>query len=98
MSPIRRSLQLVDSLSNLGRIKVGFATSDRVHVDQHFGSAVSLVAFSLDAEGAQLVSIGQFGELAEDGNEGKLAAKLQWLRGCVAVYCCACGGSAVRQL
>lgn len=40
----------------------------------------------------------EFAAEAMDGNENKLAEKIDALSGCAAMYCLAVGGSAVRQL
>jgi nitrogen fixation protein NifX len=79
-------------------VKVAFATGDMQHVDQHFGAAESFAVYALDLEQANFVEAVQFGQLAMDGNEDKLAAKIQALDGCIAVYCQAVGGSAINQL
>ena len=79
-------------------IKVAFATSDMVYVDQHFGSAKSFAVFAVDPENAEMLEAAQFGQLAQDGNEDKLSVKLQLLDGCAAVYCQAVGASAIKQI
>lgn len=79
-------------------IKVAFATTDMVHVNQHFGSAKSFAVYMVDPEKAEILEAAQFGELAQDGNEDKLSVKLQLLDGCAAVYCQAVGASAVKQI
>jgi nitrogen fixation protein NifX len=79
-------------------VKVAFATGDMKHVDQHFGAAESFAVYALDPERATLVEAVQFGQLAMDGNEDKLPAKIEALDGCIAVYCQAVGGSAINQL
>lgn len=79
-------------------IKVAFATSDMLHVNQHFGSAQSFAIYAVDPENAKLLEAAQFGDLAQDGNEDKLSVKLQLLEGCAAVYCQAVGASAIRQI
>jgi nitrogen fixation protein NifX len=79
-------------------LKVAFATTDRKHVNQHFGSAQTFVIYSVSQEQTALVEIAEFGELSQDGHEAKLAGKLELLKGCAAVYCQAVGGSAIRQL
>lgn len=79
-------------------VKVAFATSDLKHVDQHFGSAERFSVYRLSAEGVQLESAAEFGELHQDGDENKLLEKFTLLEGCAAVFCCAVGASAVRQL
>lgn len=79
-------------------LKVAFASSDRVAVDQHFGSARALVIYGINPEEAALLNVSEFGELEQNGNEDKLAIKLDLLEGCIAVYSRACGASAVKQL
>lgn len=79
-------------------IKVAFATSDMVHVNQHFGSAKSFAVYAVDPEQYEFLEAAQFGELAQDGNEDKLAVKIQLLDGCAAVYCQAVGASAIKQI
>ena len=79
-------------------IKVAFASVDRRHVDQHFGAAGGFVVYRVSSAGYELVEIAQFGVLDMDGNEDKLAAKIQALQGCIAVYCQAVGASAIGQL
>lgn len=79
-------------------LKVAFATTDRKYVNQHFGSASAFVIYSVSQEQARLVEFAQFGDRSQDGHEDKLAAKLELLQGCDAVYCQAVGGSAIRQL
>lgn len=79
-------------------VKIAFASSDRRQVDQHFGAAAAFAIFELGDAGANLVEVAEFIETAMDGHEGKLAAKIGLLEGCVAVYCNAAGASAIAQL
>lgn len=79
-------------------VKVAFASSDRQHVDQHFGAAQAFAVYSVDPQSSVLSEVAEFLESAMDGNEGKLAAKIALLRDCVAVYCQAVGASAIQQL
>ncbi|MEJ2645701.1 MAG: NifB/NifX family molybdenum-iron cluster-binding protein [Gammaproteobacteria bacterium] len=79
-------------------VKVAFATSDMRHVDQHFGAAQSFALYAVDPTQTTLLEATQFGKLAQDGNEDKLAVKIAMLQGCAAVFCQAVGASAVRQL
>ena len=100
--PLERRLRLVttgnEAIEMETAVKVAFATSDMKHVDQHFGAAESFAVYALDPERTTLVEAVQFGQLAMDGNEDKLAAKIEALDGCMAVYCQAVGGSAINQL
>lgn len=79
-------------------VKVAFATTDMKHVDQHFGSAQNFALYTVGIEHASLIEAAQFGRPTQDGDEGKLAAKIEMLEGCAAVFCQAVGASAVRQL
>lgn len=93
-----RQLRVLDDGQSETLMKVAFASSDRKLVDQHFGSACSFVIYGVDAEQIQLLTVSEFAELSADESEDKLAGKLALLEGCIAVYCRACGASAVRQL
>jgi len=79
-------------------LKIAFATSDMTHVNQHFGSSQSFAIYAITPDECRLLEASQFGPSDQDGNEDKLAAKLEILQGCAAVYCHAMGASAVRQL
>lgn len=93
-----RQLQVLDGEDDTTLLRVAFATSDRQSVDQHFGSARSFAIYGVNPDEARLLTVTEFGDLSQDGNEDKLVNKLSLLEGCIAVYCRACGASAVRQL
>jgi nitrogen fixation protein NifX len=81
-------------------VKIAFASSDRRQVDQHFGAAESFAIYQLSDDDARLVEVAEFtdSDTAMDGHEGKLAAKIDLLADCAAVYCNAIGASAIKQL
>lgn len=79
-------------------IKVAFASTDRSRVNQHFGSAEGFAVYEVTSDKATLVGIAEFAEEAMDGNEDKLAAKVDFLEGCAAVYVMAIGASAIKKL
>jgi len=100
---LKRRLKILDcNTENSGMestaLKVAFASTDMKHVDQHFGSAESLVIYTVDPQQSKMLEVAQFGDLSQDGNEDKLIEKMTALEGCVAVYSQAVGASAVRQL
>lgn len=103
---LQRRMQVIDGGSTEKQevefmdtaLKIAFATSDMAHVNQHFGSAKSFAVYAVNPDGAKLLEASEFGQLDQDGNEDKLAAKLAVLEGCAAVYCHAVGASAVKQL
>jgi nitrogen fixation protein NifX len=77
---------------------VAFATSDGLHVNQHFGSARQFVVHALSATTASELSTQGFAAEAEDGNEDKLKTKLSWLKDYDAMVCAQVGQSAAQQL
>jgi nitrogen fixation protein NifX len=80
-------------------MKIAFATQDQQRVDAHFGWAKHLAVYEIDAAGYRFVQAFPFGEdLAEDGNEDKLAPKLEAIKDCAIVYVAAIGGSAAARV
>ena len=99
-----RRLQLVWSIKHepTAVLRVAFASTDRVRVNQHFGAAEGFAVYDVEPGRATLVGVAEFCSEqfnnAMDGNENKLAAKVDFLAGCAAVYVLAIGGSAIKQL
>ncbi|CAD5371959.1 Protein NifX [Rubrivivax sp. A210] len=80
-------------------MKIAFATQDQQRVDAHFGWAKHLAVYDVTAEGYAFVQDFGFGEdLAEDGDEDKLAPKLAAIADCAIVYVAAIGGSAAARV
>ncbi len=79
-------------------VLIAFASADRKHVDQHFGAAEGFVIYRVGPRRYELQEAVQFGRLDMDGNEDKLAAKIEALADCIAVYCRAVGASAIGKL
>ena len=80
-------------------MKVAFATQDCQRVDAHFGWAKQLAIYDVTPTGYQFVQTCHFGEdLAEDGNEDKLAPKLEAIRDCAILYVAAIGGSGAARV
>ena len=80
-------------------MKIAFATQDQQRVDAHFGWAQHLAIYEISPQGYQFVQDHAFGEdLAEDGNEDKLAPKLEAIKDCAIVYVAAIGGSAAARV
>lgn len=80
-------------------MKVAFTTSDRVHINAHFGWAKEIDVYDVSPEGYQFLNTISFtGELKEDGNEDKLVPKIEALSDCTIVYVSAIGGSAAARL
>ncbi len=80
-------------------MKIAFATQDQQRVDAHFGWAKHLAVYEISPAGYGFVQDFGFGEdLAEDGNEDKLAPKLEAIKDCAIVYVAAIGGSAAARV
>lgn len=80
-------------------MKVAFATQDLKRVDAHFGWARNIAIYEISPDDHHLVTAVQFdGELHEDGNEDKLAPKLDAIRDCAILYVAAIGGSGAARV
>jgi len=80
-------------------MKIAFATQDLQRVDAHFGWAKNLAVYEISPQGFNLVEAIQFsGDLQEDGNEDKLAPKLDAIRDCAILYIAAIGGSGAARV
>ncbi len=80
-------------------MKVAFTTQDMKHVDAHFGWAKNIAVYEVSPEGHGFLEVIQFdGNLKEDGNEDKLAVKIDAIRDCAIVYVAAIGGSAAAKV
>lgn len=80
-------------------MKVAFATQDKQRVDAHFGWAKHIAIYDVTPTGYTFVNTVHFGEdLAEDGNEDKLAPKLEAIHDCAILYVAAIGGSGAARV
>lgn len=79
-------------------LRVAFGSDDRVRVNQHFGAAEGFIIYDVGVDRANLVALGEFPATAMDGNEDKLATKIDFLAGCAAVFVMAIGAAAIKQL
>lgn len=80
-------------------MKVAFATQDLKRVDAHFGWAKNIAIYDVGPEGHRFVEAVQFdGDLREDGNEDKLAPKIEAIKDCAILYVAAIGGSGAARV
>jgi nitrogen fixation protein NifX len=80
-------------------MKIAFATQDLKRVDAHFGWAKNIAIYDVSPEGHCLLETVQFdGDLQEDGNEDKLAPKLEAIKDCAILYVAAIGGSGAARV
>lgn len=80
-------------------MKIAFATQDLKRVDAHFGWAKNIAIYEVLPEGHHFVQLVEFsGDLQEDGNEDKLAPKLDAIKDCAILYVAAIGGSGAARV
>ncbi len=80
-------------------MKVAFATEDGQHVNAHFGWAKKIAIYDINLDDCRFVNCVEFvGNLEEDGNEDKLAPKLEAIKDCAILYVAAIGGSAAARV
>lgn len=80
-------------------MKIAFTTSDRIHVNAHFGWAREIDVYEVSDTGYEFLETLKFeGDLKEDGNEDKITPKLDAIVDCTIVYVVAIGGSAAARL
>ena len=80
-------------------MKIAFTTSDRDHINAHFGWAKEIDVYEVAEDGYEFLETLKFdGDLKEDGNEDKVTPKLEALYDCTIVYVAAIGGSAAARL
>ncbi|MDR2365056.1 MAG: nitrogen fixation protein NifX [Zoogloeaceae bacterium] len=79
-------------------LKLAFASDNRARVNLHFGSATAFVVYEIGPDKTALSGFAEFPEETMDGNENKLAARMEALADCDAVFVRAIGASAIQQL
>ena len=80
-------------------MKIAFATQDLKRVDAHFGWAKNIAIYEIGPQGHEFLEAVQFdGDLKEDGNEDKLAPKIEAIKDCAILYVAAIGGSGAARV
>jgi nitrogen fixation protein NifX len=80
-------------------MKVAFATQDLKRVDAHFGWAKNIAIYDIRPESHSFLEAIAFdGDLKEDGNEDKLAPKIEAIKDCAILYVAAIGGSGAARV
>ncbi|MDI1310409.1 MAG: nitrogen fixation protein NifX [Methylotenera sp.] len=80
-------------------MKVAFSTQDLKRVDAHFGWAKNISIYELTQKDWTFIETVQFdGDLKQDGDEDKLAPKLEAIKDCALLYVAAIGGSAAARV
>src|SRR5208337_4865150 len=82
-----------------GSMKIAFATQDLKRVDAHFGWAKNIAIYDISPQGYQFLEAVKFdGDLQQDGNEDKLAPKIEAIKDCTILYVAAIGGSGAARV
>jgi nitrogen fixation protein NifX len=80
-------------------MKIAFATQDLKRVDAHFGWAKNIAIYEIGPDGHKFLEAVEFsGDLQEDGNEDKLAPKIEAIKDCAILYVAAIGGSGAARV
>lgn len=78
-------------------MKVAFASSDKIHIDQHFGFAEHFVIWEIQPDDARLAGLVQI-EATGDDDADKIATRIDALQDCAIVYVTQIGGPAAARL
>ena len=78
-------------------MKVAFASTDKIHIDEHFGRAERFMIWEIGPEEAGFAGVVEI--KAEDGDEeGRIEARSAALADCALVYVAQIGGPAAARL
>jgi nitrogen fixation protein NifX len=78
-------------------MKVAFASTDKIHVDEHFGKAKEFYLWEIGSEKAEFSGVLQVNEGAGD-SEDRIEARSTALADCALVYVGEIGGPAAARL
>lgn len=93
-----RRLDLVDGTRKEGlAMKVAFASTDKVHIDEHFGRAERFMIWDVGPEQAGFAGVVEVQVEGED-EEDRIEARSAALSDCALVYVAQIGGPAAARL
>ena len=95
-----RRLTIVTGHTRKGlAMKVAFASTDKVHIDEHFGQAEVFYLWEIGPEAAAFCGIVQVKAESEAGHsDDKIEARSSALNDCALVYVAEIGGPAAARL
>ncbi|MBR1163242.1 MULTISPECIES: nitrogen fixation protein NifX [Bradyrhizobium] len=80
-------------------MKVAFATQDLRRVDAHFGWAKNIAIYDVAPSGHVFLKAVEFeGDLKADGDDDKLAPKIEAIKDCAILYVAAIGGAGAARV
>ena len=93
-----RRLELVRTTARKGlSMKVAFASTDKIHVDEHFGKAKEFYLWEIGPEKAEFTGVLQVDEGTGDTDD-RIEARSAALEDCAIVYVGQIGGPAAARL
>lgn len=78
-------------------MKVAFATSDGIHINDHFGWAKQFALYDVDADGSNFIKMIECAEEPEEEKE-KLSYKIGAIREADIMYCSQIGPTASKMV
>jgi len=96
-----RRLEIVtdSTLSKGAFMKVAFASTDKVHIDEHFGQAEAFCLWNIGPDAAAFCGVVQVKPDTEAGHsDDKIEARAAALADCALVYVAEIGGPAAARL
>lgn len=78
-------------------MKVAFASTDKVHIDEHFGRAERFMIWEVGPDAAGFTGVVEVSATGED-EEGRIEARSAALADCALVYVAQIGGPAAARL
>lgn len=93
-----RRLDIVKAKDRKGlSMKVAFASTDKIHIDEHFGKAQEFYLWEIGAENAEFTGVLQVDEGDGDADD-RIEARSAALADCALVYVGQIGGPAAARL
>ncbi len=95
-----RRFLLIDTSNKKGlAMKVAFASTDKVHIDEHFGQAEQFYLWDIGPDAASFSGVVQVKAESEAGHsDDKIEARAAALSDCALVYVAEIGGPAAARL
>jgi len=80
-------------------MKVAFASTDKIHIDEHFGHAEEFFIWEVGTDAAAFAGVVQIRDEIESGHsDDKIEARCSALTDCALVYVAEIGGPAAARL
>jgi len=94
-----RSLKIAGSKRTKGlAMKVAFASTDKIHIDEHFGRAEKFLIWEIGPESADFSGVVQVQSDGAGDEEDRIEARGAALADCALVYVAQIGGPAAARL